>query len=111
MNRHGFSLVELVVAMLVLAIGLAALAGAAATARRSLARAAIMDRITREAAAILDSLAAEQAPASGHRTRDGMTLRWTVHPDDAGARIDLDAAAFDGVADVLLRFEARNAPR
>lgn len=111
MNRPGFSLVELIVAMLVLATGLAALAGAAATARRSLARAAALERITREAAALLDSLVAEQAPASGQRARDGTTMRWSVRHDDDGAWIDLEAAAFDGLADVHLRFEARNASR
>jgi Tfp pilus assembly protein PilV len=110
-NRAGLSLVELVVALLILSMGLVALAGAAATAQRAMARAAAIERITRDAAFVIDSLTALTQPADGQRVADGVSLRWTITADGAGSRIDAEARAFDGVREVELHFHGRHAPR
>lgn len=111
MSRAGMSLVELVIAMLLIAMALVALAGAAATAQRSLATAGAIERITREAAWLIDSLTAHPRPAAGQRSEDGVLMTWTVSPDSLGARLTVVAQAYDGARAVLLTFEARHAFR
>jgi prepilin-type N-terminal cleavage/methylation domain-containing protein len=112
MPRHaGFSLVELIVAMTLVAFGLVAVAGAALLAERTMAEAEVIERITREAATVLDSLAAHPNPASGVRDARGLLLRWVVEPDSFGTRLRLQAALQRGGRPVRLEFEARHAPR
>jgi Tfp pilus assembly protein PilV len=105
------SLVELVIAMMLVAMALVALAGAAATAQRSLATADAIERITRETAGLMDSLTAHAAPAAGQRTEAGVSMTWTVSPDSLGARVVVVAEAYDGARPVRLTFEARHASR
>ena len=105
------TLAELVVALLLLAMALVALLGAAAAGQRSLATAAIIERMTLAASGVIDSLAAHPAPAAGSRITDDVTVHWTVAADSLGLSLHLSAAAFDGARAVNLSFEARHAPR
>lgn len=94
--RAGHSLVELMVAMVVLGV---ALSGVAATSTLSL-------RLTRDAirfendaaraAAILDSLAVHDAPSSGVSTVERTTFEWVVTAM-ANGRAHLSVTATDGV--------------
>jgi Tfp pilus assembly protein PilV len=79
--RPGFSLVELVVAMTLLSVGVLGLAAAAALALRSMNSAAAMDRGTRAATTLLDSLAHVATPSAGERTEDGVRIRWSIEQD------------------------------
>ena len=105
------SLLEVVVAMLLAGIGLVATAGAALFAQRTLAGTALIDRITRDAATVLDSLAAHPQPASGERTDGGLLLRWTVAADSMGKRLRLEVQARHGPRSLRLTFDGRHAPR
>jgi hypothetical protein len=106
-RRTGFGLVELIVAMTLLAVGVLGLAAAAALAARSLNGAAATGRATRAAAAVFDSLLHVGVPSAGERSDDGVIVRWdadrdstliyiraTVEVTDPGGtrHIDYDAA-------------------
>jgi hypothetical protein len=82
-RQGGFGMVELVVAMTLLAVGVLGLAAAAALASRSLNSSAATDRATRAVAAVLDSLVHVVAPSAGERTADGVTVRWIAECDSA----------------------------
>ena len=109
--RPGFSLVELITALLLVAIGLLAIASAALLAQRTVTGTAVLERITREAGTLLDSLAVQPHPASGTRIADGLLLSWVVEPDSAGARIRVWVDARHGARPLQLSFESRHAPR
>jgi hypothetical protein len=82
-RQAGFGMVELVVAMTLLAVGVLGLAAAAALASRSLNSSAASDRATRAVAAVLDSLVHVGVPSAGERTADGVTVRWVTQHDSA----------------------------
>jgi prepilin-type N-terminal cleavage/methylation domain-containing protein len=109
--RPGMSLIELVVAMLLAAVGLVAVASAAVLAQRTLAGTATIERITREVATLMDSLAAHPYPASGERAAARLLLRWEVEPDSLGDRLRIEAEAPHGTRPVRLTFEGRHAAR
>jgi prepilin-type N-terminal cleavage/methylation domain-containing protein len=109
--RPGFSLVELVVALLLVAVGLVAIAAATLLAQRTMAGTAAIERITREVATIVDSLVADPRPTSGERATGGVFVRWVVEPDPAGNRLRIDAGARVGARPVRLTFEALHAAR
>jgi hypothetical protein len=67
--------------MTLLSVGVLGLAAAAALALRSLNSAAAMDRGTRAATELLDSLAHVAAPSAGERTADGVRIRWSIEHD------------------------------
>ncbi len=90
MRRHAFTVVELLGALVLLAVGLAgftrAAAGVAALERDARLRRAVADALH----ARLDSLAAEPcAAASGAATHAGVAERWRV-TSDAGALLLTD---------------------
>ena len=102
-TRAGMSLVELVVALTVLAIGVLGLVGAAAVAHRAFTSADGLERATRAASVVIDSLMREPEPSAGERIVDGLTVAWAAHPMDpsrpALVRIDVDVTpdvALDG---------------
>lgn len=76
--RAGFSLVELIVALLLLSMGLVALAGAAAVAQLSFAEAAAAEHAANAAAAVIDSLMREPAIQSGSAGLGMVDVQWTV---------------------------------
>jgi prepilin-type N-terminal cleavage/methylation domain-containing protein len=85
--RAGFSLAEVLVALVLLAVGALALTAAAgrthAAARDSRHREAALA----EAAWILDSLSVTPSPAAGEREAGGLRLRWTA--GDGGLRVEV----------------------
>lgn len=87
--RAGFSLVECIVAMMLLAIGVLALAGASVTAARSLESAERVQLAALHAAAVLDSLVLLERPAPGSQRRGGFRIDWRITSVPVGARIDL----------------------
>jgi prepilin-type N-terminal cleavage/methylation domain-containing protein len=88
-GQHGFSLVELVVAMTLLTISLVGLAGAAAVAQRSFSGAEAMEKGTDAAALVLDSLMREDTPADGARRIGAVAARWSVVQDSVATAISL----------------------
>ncbi|HEX6135802.1 MAG TPA: prepilin-type N-terminal cleavage/methylation domain-containing protein [Longimicrobiales bacterium] len=105
-GRAGFSLVELIVALTILAVTLLGLAGAAAVAHRSFLAAAAVERGTDAAALVLDSLLREPAPVSGTRSDPRAVLRWTIRDDSVGTHIDLLLDVPDGPRTRTLAFSA-----
>jgi prepilin-type N-terminal cleavage/methylation domain-containing protein len=95
-GQHGFSLVELVVAMTLLTISLVGLAGAAAVAQRSFSGAEAVEKGTDAAALVLDSLMRERAPADGARRIGDAAARWTVVQDSVATAISLTIRIDDG---------------
>jgi Tfp pilus assembly protein PilV len=82
--RPAFSLVEVVVAMTLLAVGALGIAATALIAVQSFTRAEMQQNVLREADAILDSLLALSANTAGGRPVHTSMLLWTA-ADSAGA--------------------------
>jgi Tfp pilus assembly protein PilV len=76
-------MVELVVAMTLLAVGVLGLVAAAAVAARAIHGADERERAARAVATLADSLLAEAEPASGERLQQGVPVRWSVGGDSA----------------------------
>lgn len=89
MSRTGFSLVECIMALLLLSIGVLALAGAGVAAMRGLSRSDRAYLAAAHASAILDSLSLLERPVAGNRQLGGLFIDWQVSPVSAGSRIDL----------------------
>jgi prepilin-type N-terminal cleavage/methylation domain-containing protein len=92
-HRYGFSLVELIVALTVLSVAVLGLAAAGTTAQRAFSAADAEDRAVRAAAAVLDSLGREAAPAAGSRELFGTVVSWeaatTPHRLELTATVEL----------------------
>ncbi len=82
-SSAGFTLVEVVVALLVLEVGLLAVAGTLVVAARTLGRARVELRGVGEIESVLDSLAAGASPGAYTRTTDDGRLTWSVSADGA----------------------------
>lgn len=80
--RGGFTLLEVVVALLVLEVAVLAAAGTLEVASRTLAVAEGTERAVLEAEGVLDSLAGVGGAVSGTRAFPGGDVTWTV--DTAG---------------------------
>lgn len=111
MNQDGASLVEVIVALVVLGVGLAALAGLTATAARTLAQARALD----DAYAALESLADSAANAGatqGQRSLAWGSISWeATDPGVAGwIRADHSALASPIVIPFSLAAFQRAAP-
>jgi len=87
--RAGFGLIELIVALLLISIGVLGLAGTAIVAQRSFNEAALRERSARAAAAVLDSLLHDAAPADGVRIAPGLSLAWSVSQGDGLTHVQL----------------------
>ena len=97
--RRGFGLIELVVALTILAIGVLGLAAAALMAQRAFMTADALQRAGTAATVVLDSLMQQTDPVSGERIVDNVTVRWITR--SAGrdlTAIDLSAELHDGGA-------------
>lgn len=102
-KRHGFTLVEVLVALVVLEVGLLGVVGSLTLAARLMTRAELIERGVAEVERAYDSLSTSGARA-GTATRivDGGTLSWVVGEDGWG-RI-----SFGTVTDsALVSIEAR----
>ena len=82
-NKHGYTLVELIVALLVFAVGGLALASTSALLGRGLNTDAVRERAARIAGSQIEMLAAScRSAADGGRSYPGIRSDWTVsHPD------------------------------
>ena len=86
--RFGFSLVEVVVALLVLEVGLLASAGMILSAQRTLARARLLQHAVMEASRTADSLTAAGWTTRGFRSFAGGRVEWIPEDDEEdGVRI------------------------
>lgn len=88
-GRAGFSLIECIVAMLLLSIGVLGLAGAGVTGMRALTHADRTHIAALHAAAVLDSLVLLDQPVSGMQQRDGLRIDWQISSVQFGSRIDI----------------------
>lgn len=102
MGRGGFTLVEVVVALIVLELGVLGVLGTLVVASETLRRAERLERATSRADAVVDSLAGGSVPGTVTQASADVRISWTV--DDAG-RVDLLATDQDG--GVLLRVRSR----
>lgn len=78
--RRGFTLVEVVVALLVVEVGLLGVVGLLVSAQRTLAEAVRREIGVTEVGRVLDSLAAAPGEGAGFRDTAAGTLRWWVGP-------------------------------
>ena len=75
-GRRGFTLVELTIAVVLLAIGLLALTGALARALHAAAAARVGHAALREAESIADSLVLAGTASAGSRAGRGFRVEW-----------------------------------
>ena len=105
--RAAFGLVELIVAMTLLAVGVLGLAAVALVAHRSFATADALERTGMAAAAVIDSLLREPAPVAGERTVYDARVHWTVNADrESSGAIDVTVEVTDGARRHSTRFHA-----
>lgn len=103
-ERRGFSLIELMVAVMVLSIALLGLAGMSGTVSRQLGNGSLQTAAAMVVQSRLDSLAslspctsivAEGGTKSGTATTRGVTERWSIADGDNVIRI-VDTVTFRG---------------
>ena len=102
--RRGFTLVELLVALLLLEVGLLATTGMILLAQRSLNLAELTVRATLEAEALADSLLVAGSGGGGNLPRSWGELRWGPDPSGGGGLRVLGLSASG--ADTLTRLTA-----
>lgn len=79
--KRGFTLLEIVVALVVLELAVVGAAGLFVLASATLARAERIERAAALAEGVLDSLALERSPIAGEASRAGGRVRWSVGPE------------------------------
>lgn len=84
-GRSGFTLVEVIVAIVVLGVGVLGVAATASLAARVLRQAEADEGAATAAAALLDSLLSRGVPAAGERVDGPYRLRWTTTASDTAA--------------------------
>jgi Tfp pilus assembly protein PilV len=105
MVRYGGSLVEILVAMVLCAIGLSASAATGIAALRLADRASASTRLVLRTGAVLDSLMTVTGPVAGISAAGTDTLRWLV----AGAEARIVVTAVSGPS--ALVYSVRLPPR
>lgn len=83
MRAQGFTLVEVLVALVVLQVGLLGVVGTLVLASMTLSRASLLERGAAEMEAVLDSLARAAGSGSGSRSGPGGTVSWSVSSEGA----------------------------
>ena len=101
MRRGGFTLVEVLVALVVVEVGLVGVVGTLYVAAATLARAERTERGVAQLERLYDSLTAVQAPASGALVTPTGTARWWI----AGGDLRLEWSS--GPDSALVRLDAR----
>jgi prepilin-type N-terminal cleavage/methylation domain-containing protein len=99
--RRGFTLLEVVVALVLLEVGVLGAVGTLAVASRTLAQAQRLERTVLEAEGVLDSLAGAADAASGARAFAGGALEWTV---DGAGWVELVGSGPDGTPLIEIRW-------
>lgn len=97
-RRPGFTLAEVLVAMMLLGVGILSLTTAAAAGRSALREAAAESRALLAGSSVLDSLVRLTAPQAGSSTIGPDSISWTVLALTAGIRVDLVVRFRDGTA-------------
>lgn len=113
-TRHGFGLIELIIALTILAVGVLGLAAAAVTAHRAFLTADALQRAGTAAAIVIDSLMREPAPAAGERSIDGVRVQWRAASAAAGVTdiyVTVEVAAAGTVRTVRFRSQHSDAAR
>ena len=81
MTGRGFTLVEVLVAIVVLEVGLLGVVGTLVLAAENMRRAVSLERAVAEAERVYDSLAGDPSTGSGEGSVPGGRLRWSVSAD------------------------------
>lgn len=81
MRRAGFTLVEVVVALLILDVGLLGAMGLIVLAQRTLAEADLVERGVADLEGVLDSLGWAAQPGGGARDVQAGRIEWSVGAD------------------------------
>jgi len=89
--RPGFTLVEMVVAIVVFSVGVLALAATAALVAGHIGDGGRLTNSAHAARSVLDSLASRPCDelASGSTSRSSADVRWRVARDSTAARVEL----------------------
>lgn len=90
-GRAGFTLIELTIAVVLLAVGLLALVGALARALQETQAARGRHAVLRHMEGIADSLAIAESAGSGTREVSGYRLDWRPEPCGAGTCVRIRA--------------------
>jgi Tfp pilus assembly protein PilV len=101
-RRDGFTLVEVLVAMVVLELGLMGVVGTLLLAARTMRRAEVRERMVAEAARLYDSLTSAAVPGTGVEIGTVGRLRWSVEGNG-----DLDVEVVDPDDSVLFSLQGR----
>ena len=89
-HERGFTLLEVVIAILVLEVGVLAAVGTMSVAVTNLARAERLERAVASSEGVLDSLAGVAGATSGASTLAGAEIEWSVDTDGVVALRALD---------------------
>lgn len=81
MRRSGFTLVEVVVALLIFQVGLLGVVGTLVLASRTVGRAVRLEGAVAEVESVLDSLSHVAGRGPGIRQTPGGTLTWSLDAD------------------------------
>lgn len=101
--RRGFTLIELVIAIVLLAIGLMALTGALTRALHETASARAQHAALRRAESIADSLVLARAVGAGSLGRPGVSVWWVPERCALGTCVRVHAAAAGDTLSLLAR--------
>lgn len=104
--RRGFSLIEVVVALVVLELAVTGIAGILAVAGRAFADAERLERAIEAADWVADSLASEGMAGVGAEPFPGGVVGWGAGPRPGEARV----WSTDHAGDTLLRLPVRVGP-
>lgn len=110
--RHGFTLVELIVAMVVLSLGIMGAVATSLLAVQRLREANAREAAVRVAGALLDSLTQQDSPTTGTSTTGPYTSTWRVGATAGGSAATLEVTIRyrDGTRGRELRFVTTHVP-
>jgi Tfp pilus assembly protein PilV len=105
-QRGGFTLLEVVVALVVLEVAVVGLVGSLVLAAAHLRRAETLEMAAASAEGLLDSLSRADSAAADTFAYSGGTIAWSV--DDSGR---VSVRALDATGDVVLDLSSRVSTR